>query len=415
MIYVHPSLIFPRMIGLLFGIAIGVVVGTISGLIPGIHANTLAGVLLTLQGGILSAVGTEVLAAALFAALITHTFLDIIPSTFLGIPNPDTAVSVLPAHALCLEGKGEEAVRIAAIGSALATVIAIPLSIVLFFIIPVLQPYFDWWIGILILSVAGYLIVTRESPGWAFTIFIVSGLLGIFTLRFAYVGWHTLGGSGVLMPLLAGLFGIPVLLFAAQGPVPEQRFSGIQMKGSDIRKGAFIGTAAGTIVGWLPGLSNATANALLATSPGYERDRRGYILATSAANTANAIIGIAVFFAIARMRNGVMVALAGLEPPPLLAMLIIGGIAAGMAFLLTIYLSRYACLLNGIDSRHLNVAVTGFITLVSFLVCGPFGLFILLLAIMIGMVPPMVNIPRVFCMGAIMLPVLCYSLGFPLA
>jgi putative membrane protein len=399
------------MIGLLIGIAIGVVLGTVSGLIPGVHANTMAGVLLGLQAGVLSWVGSEVLAAALFAALITHTFLDIIPSTFLGVPSPDTAVSVLPAHALCLEGKGEEAVRIAALGSAAAAVIAIPLSVALFCFIPLLQPFIDWWIGILIIAVAGYLIVTGESPAWSLAVFLVSGLLGIFTLRFTYVGWHTLGASGVLMPLLAGLFGISVLLLASSGPVPEQRFSGIRMGGREIRKGAVIGTIAGTIVGWLPGLSNATANAVLASTSGYERDRRGYILATSAANTANAIIGIAVLYAIARMRNGVMVAMAAIEPPPLPAMLAVGGIAACLAFLITIRLSSYARLLNGIDSRHLNLGVTGFITVLCFLISGPFGLLILLLAFLVGIVPPMVNIPRVYCMGAIMLPVLCYSFG----
>jgi putative membrane protein len=400
------------MIGLLIGIVLGVIMGTVSGLIPGVHANTMAGVLLGLQAGVLSGVGSEVLAAALFAALVTHTFLDIIPSTFLGVPNPDTAVSVLPAHALCLEGKGEEAVRIAALGSAAAAVIAIPLSVALFWFIPLLQPYFDWWIGILIIFVAGYLIVTGESPAWALAVFLVSGVLGLFTLRFAYVSWHTLGGSGVLMPLLAGLFGISVLLFASSGPVPEQRFSGIRMEGSAIRKGAVLGTVAGTVVGWLPGLSNATANAVLASTIGYDRDRRGYILATSAANTANAIIGIAVLYAIARMRNGVMVAMAAIEPPPLPEMLAVGGIAACLAFLLTIRLSSSARLLNGIDSRQLNLGVIGFIILVSFIISGPFGLFILLLAFLIGIVPQMVNIPRVFCMGAIMLPVLCFSFGF---
>lgn len=403
------------MIGLLIGIVIGVVIGTISGLIPGIHVNTMAGVVLGLQGGVLALAGPEVLAAALFAALITHSFLDIIPSTFLGVPNPDTAISVLPAHALCLEGKGEEAVRIAALGSALACAVAIPLSAVLFFIIPALQPYFDWWIGLMILGIVGYLIVTGESPGWAFSVFLVSGILGIFSLRFAYAGWHTLGASGVLMPLLAGLFGIPVLLYSSAGPVPEQRFSGIQMEYRVIRKGTILGTIAGTMVGWLPGLSNATANAVLASTLGYEKDRRGYILATSAANMANAIIGIAVLYSITRMRNGVMVVLAAIEPPPLPAMLAVGGITACVAFLLTIHLSRYARLLNGIESRQLNMGVCGFITLLSFIICGPFGLLVLLLAVLTGLVPPMVNIPRVFCMGAIMLPVLCYSFGFPLA
>jgi putative membrane protein len=400
------------MIGVFIGTLIGVVIGTMSGLVPGIHANSMAGVLLGLQGLFLAFIGPDAVAAALFSALVTHTFLDIIPSTFLGVPNPDTALSVLPAHALCLEGKGEEAVRIAALGSACAAIIAIPLSVVLLGIIPVLQPFFDWWIGILIVCVVGYLIVTCESAGWALAVFIVSGILGVFTIHFGYVGWHTLGGSGILMPLLSGMFGISVMIFASSDPVPDQRFSGIHMDNRAIRKGTLLGTLAGTFVGWLPGLSNATANAVLASVAGYERDRRGYLLATSAANTANAFIGIAVLYAIARMRNGVMVALAAIDPPPMQEMLIVGSIAACVAYLLTIRFSRSARFLNGLNSRNLNFAVIGFITLLGFIIAGPFGLLILLLSTLVGIVPRMVNIPRVFCMGAIMLPVLLYSFGF---
>src|SRR4030042_2983742 len=129
------------MIEILLGTLIGVLLGTISGIIPGVHANTLAGVLLSLQVALLSFFGPLVLAGAMFAALITHTFVDSIPRTFLGIADADTSVAVLPAHALCLEGKGEEAVRIAALGSACAMIIAVPLSIVCFFLLPPLQPF----------------------------------------------------------------------------------------------------------------------------------------------------------------------------------------------------------------------------------------------------------------------------------
>ncbi len=87
------------------------------------------------------------------------------------------------------------------------------------------------------------------------------------------------------------------------------------MGGTEIGKGALIGTAAGAAVGWLPGLSNATANAVLASAVTYDRERRGFILATGAANTANAFLGIAAFYAIGRTRNGVMAALSMIEAP----------------------------------------------------------------------------------------------------
>ncbi|HMZ32376.1 MAG TPA: hypothetical protein PLY13_07735, partial [Methanoregulaceae archaeon] len=59
----------------------------------------------------------------------------------------------------------------------------------------------------------------------------------------------------------------------------------------------------------------------------------------------------------------------------------------------------------------LTAGVIVFITLLSFLFCGLFGLFILLLATLLGLVPKLLNIPQVFCMGAVTLPVILFSLG----
>jgi putative membrane protein len=192
---------------ILLGTCIGVILGTISGIIPGVHANTLAGVLLSFQAVLLSFFGPVALAGAMFAALITHTFVDAIPSTFLGIPDADTSLAVLPAHALCLEGNGEEAVRIAALGSACAMVIAVPLSLICFYLLPALQPFFDWWIGIILVAAVGYMIVTSECPRWCLALFLASGILGVFALHYSFLSWHTLVGVVRFSCHFTGLFG----------------------------------------------------------------------------------------------------------------------------------------------------------------------------------------------------------------
>ncbi|HMA04382.1 MAG TPA: tripartite tricarboxylate transporter permease [Methanomicrobiales archaeon] len=397
--------------GILAGCIVGLSLGTVSGLVPGVHSNTVASALLSLQGPLISVLGPEGLAATLFSTLITHTFLSSIPGTFLGIPDPDTALSVLPAHALCLEGLGEEAVRIAALGSALAVVVGIPLSILCLLLLPPLQPYLDWGMGILLTGIAGILIVTAESPSWALSLFTVSGFLGIFSFRYSFLAWHPFGGTTVLLPLLSGLFGFSALLLASGAPVPAQRFAGIRIPGRTIAARTLLGAVAGSIVGWLPGLSNATANALVASAGGYDREPRQYILSASAANTVNAFVGLAALYALARTRNGVMVALAAQELPPMSTLLIAGCLAGGVAYLLTIRLSRSAGILRGLGTRNLNLAVMGLVTVLTILLSGPFGLLILLLATAAGVVPPLINVPRLYLMGAVMVPVICFSLG----
>lgn len=388
--------------------------GMISGLIPGVHANTMAGILLGLQGLLLGALEADMVAIAMFTALITHTFLDIIPSTFLGVPDADTAISVLPAHSLCIEGEGPEAVRISALGSAGAVVVAMPLFFLFFLLLPFVQPLIDWWIGILLITVAGLLIVYSDSPEWSMAVFSVSGLLGIFTFKYSFLAWNIFDSSSLLMPLLSGLFGISVLLRSSHGPIPDQNFSGISMQGKSLVKHTCLGALAGAIVGWLPGLSTATANALLTLGINYDVDRRGYIAATSAANTANAFLGLAALFALSRTRNGVMVALSSQELPPMLLLLLAGGVAAIIAYTLTVALSGVAYRLSGLGIRSMSYAVIALVVLLSFLLTGPFGLFVLLLSTIVGLIPPMVNIRRVSCMGAVMLPLILISFGLML-
>jgi putative membrane protein len=410
----HSKEFLSSMLDIIAGTLLGVCVGMISGLIPGVHANTMAGILLGIQAVLISILGPVALASALMAALITHTFLDIIPSTFLGVPDADTALTVLPAHALCLEGHAQEAVRISALGSAAAVMLGIPLALLFYILLPTFQEWIDWWIGILLITIMGILIIYAESPFWSLVLFLSSGVLGLFTFRYSYLSWNSLGGSELLMPLLTGLFGIAVLLRASHGQMPPQRFEGMRLSVGSMIRGATLGTLAGALVGWLPGLSTATANGLLATLIRYRQDRRGYILATSAANTANAITGLAALYAISRMRNGVMVALATLELPPFSALLAAVSIAALLAYLLTVFFSRSALRFNGFPVRHLNLAVILFIVILSLVITGPFGILVLILATALGLVPSLLNIPRVTCMGAVILPVLFFAFGFPL-
>jgi putative membrane protein len=108
---------------------LGVGFGIITGLTPGVHVNNIAIMMLSaspvLLGGLLflSDYGLSdsfivvLLCIIIIATSIAHTFMDFIPSTFLGAPEGETALSVLPAHSMLLEGRGYEAVALSAIGS----------------------------------------------------------------------------------------------------------------------------------------------------------------------------------------------------------------------------------------------------------------------------------------------------------
>ncbi len=393
------------------GVLIGTILGTISGLVPGIHANTMAGMMIAAESGLLAILGAPAVGVALFSALVVHTFTDCVPSTFFGVPDADTAISVLPAHALCMQGRGEEAVRLSALGSAVSVIMVMPLFAVFMVFLPGLQPLIDWWLGIILILVAGMLILSSESPEWSAAVFLLSGILGVFAFHYTWLISHTSGVSSVLMPLLTGLFGISVLLRASGGKMPEQVRADAFPEDTHFFWHSGIGTMAGAVVGWLPGLSNATANALLSPLFRAGSEGKGYIIATSAANTANAFLGLAALIALGRMRNGVMVVLDTIGmPSPLL--IVAGGVAAAICgFMITLACGRGARFLGGIPVRAMSYVVIGVVTLLAFMLTGLFGLFILVCATLVGLIPSLVNVRRVTCMGAVMVPVILFSLN----
>ncbi|NLV25963.1 MAG: hypothetical protein GXY48_02155 [Methanomicrobiales archaeon] len=399
------------MIPVLTGIICGLLFGTISGLTPGIHANMIAAFMLGFSPAILPFLGPEGMAAVLIATLITHSFLEIVPATFLGVPGEGTSLTVLPAHAMTMEGKGEDAVRISALGSLWGVIFAIPLAIGAMWFIPLMQSSVDVLTGSLLVLIMGIIIVRSDAPGWLFLLFVVSGILGLFAFRFDYLSWNTYGAGSILMPILTGLFGLPFLLTASGEMIPRQHHSKTWMSGCQALLSAIPGTFAGLVVGWLPGLSTASANTLVSGLIPYDKERRNYLAAIGASTLANSIIGIAVFIAIGRMRNGVMVAFSGFETPPLFLLLFIAGVTALFAYLITISFGGMAESLSGLNSSYLNTGVSILLVLLCGILTGPFGLVILMLATAIGMVPELLVTSRIPCMGAVTIPVILYSFG----
>ena len=403
------------MLSLLLGTLAGVILGTISGLIPGLHTNTFAAVISAASVPLAMVFGAEGICCLLVSCMIVHTFLDAVPSTFIGVPDADTVLSVLPAHRLYLSGKGEEAVRLSALGSLWGFVYAMPLFAAFYFVLPMFQTEIDWAIGLVILTAAGLLIVFSKTPFWALLMFLVSGLLGVFSMRFSYFSFGVFGAGEVLLPLLTGLFGIPVLLHAlrANPAYAEQSFSGIFVSKKETAVNTIKGTFAGAIVGWLPGFSSGTANALLAfhRSGDYELNPRGYLLSTSAANTANAVLGLAALYAVGRMRSGALAAVAEFPLPNIFMLLAAAGASAAAAYMLTVLFSKTGKYIAKVNQKMLSASVLTFLIILTAVFCGPFGLMILILSTAVGWIPAKLGIPRLYCMGAIMLPVMLFSFG----
>src|SRR6056297_4007988 len=161
----------------------GIALGTLSGLTPGLHVNNLALLLAAVAPSVPGP--PRLVGAAMLAAGTVHTFLDVIPALALGVPDPAMAATALPGHELVLAGRGREAIRLSALGSGLAVVLAVPLAIPITWLMMRGYPTVRAHLPLLLTAVVAFLVVTESSKRAAvggFAAFLASAALGLATL-----------------------------------------------------------------------------------------------------------------------------------------------------------------------------------------------------------------------------------------
>lgn len=299
---------------LIISIMLGFVLGIVSGLTPGIHVNNFALILVAISP-FLAGMGFApfYIAVIILSNSIAHTFLDIIPSVFLGAPEADTALAVLPGHALLMEGKGSEAIRLSAIGSAGAVIVSLIMLIPMGFFFLNIYGLINQYIGWILVLIVVLMIATEngeyvQGQGslvhlkfkfYAILVFFLSGFLGIFAFDNTMLMEPPVkfGEPSILLPLLSGLFGASMLvisLITKSELPPQQKNCMFVLPGKRIIRGMVTGSAAGSFVAWLPGVSSAVGTLLARLFVREEKDSmssKEFMVSISSANTANAVTG----------------------------------------------------------------------------------------------------------------------------
>ena len=131
----------------------------------GIHLNNFAAMLLAFSPQLIDQGLTPYhMACIILASSISQTFFDAIPAIFLGAPDSDTALTVLPGQRLMLDGRGIEAVRLSALGSAGSIVVALLLVVPLSWIFSGYYDYLIKYTGVLLLGLAVMMIKSESGP-----------------------------------------------------------------------------------------------------------------------------------------------------------------------------------------------------------------------------------------------------------
>jgi len=461
-------------VSLLFGIgastALGVAAGFVTGLVPGLHINNLAaGVtanfLLTfsLFSSVCVLLGcpevTVAVACFLLSSMVAHMFSEAIPSTYLGLPSADV-VSVLPAHRLARAGLGDAAVMASAEGSLAGLVLGIAFLPVVCLVLgpPVgLYTHLRQVMGFIILSLCALLLLAEGLPhirarkvkaaatrpvALALALFVVSGLLGILVFRTDYFAcripdapWLDRGfvtRSSLLLPMFAGLFGIPTLVLSlgekGRRSLACARF--VCSPAAPRKKDLLLTLVGGTLVGWIPGMTSGSSATLLSPmfgDSGEDQDVSSctrFIWLYSAISASGSLLAVGAFFVISRARSGVMEAVSAFLAGDSLsvassgystvaALLLSMMLSAVSSYILLVRLRVHAATMARIlDRREVTLASLVFIVSLSFVLTGTRGVLLMATAAALGLIPPLAGVRRINLMGCLLVPVVVFFL-FP--
>jgi len=444
----------PLLLIILFCV-LGVITGIATGLLPGLHVNNVAIIFLSLSGAIVGAFSfllqygiseqfiLILICVYIISTSISHTFHDSIPTTFLGAPEENTALSVLPAHSLLLEGKGYEAVALAALGSYGAIIFCFLILYPIRFIIGTPLLFYSnlreimLWV---LIAISLLMIMTEKgridvfgkhgkTPSivgilFAAFLFFLSGLFGLATTNISLNSPIGLPAP-VLFPALAGLFGTPTLLTSlmTKPKIPRQkieqpRFDKKAKKASILS--VLTGSFAGILVSIIPGITSATGT-IIAMSTRAESNKRQTIITLSAVNTACAFFVVAILFILLRARSGVTLAIADLitveewtaftMPATLIYLLIAVLLSGTLSYFLVLKIGKTFAkhFANVPYALLIKLTIVMIITLVL-LFTSITGLLILIVATFIGLIPIHWGVRRSHCMGILLIPVILYFL-----
>lgn len=454
--------------GLLLAVVVSAVLGSglgfCAGLVPGFHMNNIAaatvanamvaasvfGPLSVLTSGGRSAL---LLCCFLSACMVAHMFSEAVPSTYVGIPSEDV-VSVLPAHRLAKAGMGDMAVLASAIGCLEGLLVAVlVLCPVCFLMSPpidlygsiksVMFPVIAAFCSVLLLSEGFPSLDLRKKAKNPWTrvlagaaVFVTAGFVGTTVLMtnyfacgipdFPWIETSFVPRSSLLLPMFAGLFGVPGLLLSlrsrtiAPSVQPGEGACAFVPRLRDITTGVF----GGLIVGWMPGMTSGSAVTLCSPSTsehscsGDVRNSLRFIWLYSVVSSSGAVFALGALFVISRARSGTMEAVKDLlgsqsldgpwtsEPLPMASILIAMLLAGLLSFVILTRCDGWLVRCKEVlCSKRLAVASLVFVICLSVWLTGSRGALLMATCASLGLIPPLAGVRRIQLMGCLLVPV----------
>jgi len=385
----------------LLAVAAGILLGALSGLIPGVHSNTVASVLSTLP------LPPELLTYIIVAVLGAHIVFQFFPSVFLSIPDDTVVASVLPGHRMALEGRGREAINVcvfSAVVASASSALLLPFSL---WFIPMAYAAMQPYLGPILIAASIFLLASEREARkilLALAVFLLSGLLGIATMRGSV--------NDPLFPAFSGLFAASGILlsFASQQEIPPQKSGRTQF---DFLRFVAAGVMLGMLSDLLPGIAAPAQIAIFASAVLVASEARNFLALVSSIAASHAVFAFAALVSIGKAREGALAIMNDIVPvqlgslPALIGVMLL---AIGVSAYLMTMLVRRAGELRGLGTREANWGILAYLICAVAIISGAGGLLVFATATAIGLLPPLLGIRRTHVMGLIIVPSIMLSL-----
>ncbi|MFN3909820.1 MAG: tripartite tricarboxylate transporter permease [Candidatus Anstonellaceae archaeon] len=379
----------------IFLILFGIVLGTFCGVFPGLHPNSIS--------AIISSFGIEQITQLLVAMLGVYSVMIFLPSIIFGIPDGETAISLLPGQRMYLEGKLLEAIFIVTHSALIAGLLASLAGywIIYFFvgINTALKPY----MGYILIFASVFFIIRQKEKVYSALFYILCALWGYFVFQ--------LNLPDPLFAMFVGFFTLPAIFYTEECKNIEQQ-STIENKKIDFLKYVIGGVILGAIADFLPGISSPAQLAAFSALFMKVQNPRNFLAHLVAIETSHNM------FALSTVAGGGIARVGTISIAKNLfafspfnygyhAAIFLFSLLVGVFLLLkiTYYLKDR---ITKLEIKKISYVIGVYLIVMIVLIDGLIGLFILSLSTIIGFIPYKMNISRINVMASIIGPTTFY-------
>jgi len=425
----------------LVSVIVGTLLSTVLSCLPALHVyNVLGGLVMGMFA--LSAHGIdlppEIYLPFMAGMIVGWSMLNTIPSVLLGAPDESAMFTVLPGQKYLMFGRGFEGSMVTGVGG-LAGVYFLIFVVAPFAprflpgIQAVLRPHMGWILWVIITFIlmsewpkggntgkAGWrkFLDAWKSLGAGLLTFLLSAFLGFILLYRSPVSVEVAFQN--IMPAFVGLFAVPwCLLNMLSGvQVPKQvTTKSLEIDGDIILRSLGAGGLGGGFAAFFPVVTGGVGG-LLAGHATAQRDERVFIMSQGVSKLVYYVGAFMLLFVpgLGLTRGGAAWIMKQLYIPHGYYdyFMILGSIAVAgcVAFLMMAPLTKATIwFIEKTNYRNASLIALIIILLIVYGMTGWAGLFVMVVATGIGLIPVLFASRRLNCLGILLLPIACNMTG----